>query len=74
MSAEQVHKNKSVLSDFYTGGVVPGMAGDNGGQRCRVPDLRPPDDPTGTFDDYLAHQVNAIIQFLVILNCSQAKF
>ncbi|XP_075247694.1 ankyrin repeat domain-containing protein 13C-like isoform X3 [Convolutriloba macropyga] len=57
LSAEQVHKNKSVLSDFYTGGVVPGMAGDNGGQRCRVPDLRPPDDPTGTFDDYLAHQV-----------------
>ncbi|XP_063720635.1 ankyrin repeat domain-containing protein 13C-like isoform X2 [Symsagittifera roscoffensis] len=56
LSSEQVSKNKNVLSDFYTGGVVPGMAGDSHA-RSRIPDLRPPDEPIGSFDAYLEHQV-----------------
>ena len=50
LSAEQVTKNKNVLSDFYTGGVMP-AAGSH--TKCRVPDLKPPSEPCGSFDDYI---------------------
>ena len=53
LTAEQVHKNKHVLSDFYTGGVIPGISGDMEA-RSRVADLKPPEDADGTFEEYLA--------------------